>query len=188
MKKTRKIELFITTFHRVIIYFAKRNLIIFLLSFSLVNISRAQQYWQSPGGIREIPIQGLPDIATASYDPQGPVIYYNPLVCQQVGPLATAFFMAHEYGHHFLGHVIQGIINANNPYVQQWLTLNAENAADAYAVEYWVTNGNYAIVQAGAATMWGINNPGDRTHPPSRIRANNIANHFYQLTGSPLNQ
>jgi hypothetical protein len=137
-------------------------------------------------GIREIPIATLPDIAIAAIDQMGAVIYYNPSTCQQAGPLATAFFKAHEYGHHNLGHVIQKMWNANNPYVQAWLTLNAENQADEYAVRYWVNQGNKAVIQAGANYMWALNNAGDQMHAPSQVRATNIANLYYSLTGISL--
>lgn len=69
-------------------------------------------------GIREIPVPTLNDIATASFDQYGPVIYYNPYVVNQVRPLVSAFFEAHEYGHYFLVHVTAKLYNPNNPYVQ----------------------------------------------------------------------
>ena len=144
------------------------------------------QYWTTPSGIREIPVPTLPDIAIASYDQWGPVIYYNPIVVQQVGPLVTAFFHAHEYGHHNLGHIAAKVFNPDNPYLQQWLTLNAENAADAYAVQYHVQFGNKAVLQATYNRFVYFPNPGDLTHPPSVTRALNIANIYFQLTGTTL--
>lgn len=144
------------------------------------------QYWTPQVGIREIAIRNLPDIAIASYDSSGPVIYYNPDVCQQAGLLATAFFQAHEYGHHNLGHVIQHLLNSNNLYLQGWLNRNAENAADEFAVRYWINQGNKEIIQAGANMMFAVNNPGDQTHLPSRIRATQIASLYLQITGTYL--
>ena len=35
---------------------------------------------------------------------QGPVIYYNPKLCKEVGTGVCAFFRAHEYGHIELHH------------------------------------------------------------------------------------
>jgi hypothetical protein len=161
----------------------KLHLIFILLIFPVFCQA---QYWTPPQGIREIPVQNLPDIAIASMDAMGPVIYYNPAVCQQAGPLATAFFRAHEYGHHALGHLVQRLVNANNPYIQSWLNMTSENAADEYAVRYWIAQNNKAIVQAGAQMMFTWNNAGDQTHLPSRVRANNIAALYYQLTGTQL--
>jgi hypothetical protein len=150
------------------------KVILFLVSFS----SNSQI-------IREIPINNLPDIAIASYDNIGPVIYFNPYICQQVGVLTTNFFKAHEYGHHNLGHVYQSLTN-RNPYVQGWLSQNGENQADEYALRYWIGQGNIAVIQAAVNSMWNDNNSGDRTHPPSRVRANNIATLYYQFTGQQL--
>lgn len=159
----------------------------FLLSIIIFFTSICNaQYWTTPKGIREIPVPTLNDIAIASYDQAGPVIYYNPYVVQQVGPLVSAFFQAHEYGHHNLGHVTAKLFNPNNPYVQLWLTLNAENAADAYSVQYHVQLGNKAVLQAAYNRFIYSPNNGDATHPPSVYRAQNIANLYYQLTGYTL--
>ncbi|MCV9930377.1 hypothetical protein OIU83_22145 [Flavobacterium sp. LS1R49] len=136
--------------------------------------------------IREIPSYSLNDIACASFDNYGPVIYFNPTICQQAGELTTLFFKAHEYGHHNLGHVIQKIWNSQNPYVQQWLDITMENEADAYAVRYWVTQNNITIIQAWVNTMWMYNNIGDSTHLPSKVRAENVVQYYYQLTGLRL--
>lgn len=136
--------------------------------------------------IREIPVYTLNDIASASYDNYGPVIYFNPTVCQQVGQLTTLFFKAHEYGHHELGHVVQKLWNANNPYVQQWLSRNMENDADAYAVRYWVGQNNIQVIQGWVNTMWQINNMGDNAHLPSQVRATNVVQYYFQFTGYKL--
>ncbi|WP_340074212.1 hypothetical protein [Leptobacterium sp. I13] len=151
-----------------------------------ISLSSYAQYWTAPSGIREIPVPTLNDIAIASFDGYGPVIYYNPNITNQVGPLVTAFFHAHEYGHHNLGHVTAQIINKNNPYVQIWLNSTAENAADAYAVRYHVQRGNKGVLQATYRRFVNFPNNGDATHPPSTVRANNIANLYYQLTGASL--
>jgi hypothetical protein len=54
--------------------------------------------------VPEIPNPNLPDIARVVPTPAGPVIEYNPIYCQQLGPLVCAFYRAHEYGHVNLGH------------------------------------------------------------------------------------
>lgn len=84
--------------------------------------------------IRELPVRGLPDIAIASYDQFGPVIYYNPDVTQQAGPLLTEFFRAHEYGHHALGHIQREFVEAN-PYNRAWVRQNFEKEADCFAAK-----------------------------------------------------
>ncbi len=56
--------------------------------------------------IREIPVVNLPDIAIASIDQHGPVIYYNPILTEMVGPWVTEFFRTHEIFHHRLGHLM----------------------------------------------------------------------------------
>lgn len=54
--------------------------------------------------IPEIPNPQLNDIAMIQYHPvYGAVIFYNPSICQQIGP-ACGFFRAHEYGHYVHHH------------------------------------------------------------------------------------
>ena len=59
---------------------------------------------ESHGQVPEIPAVQLQDIAMVQAHPQyGAVIYYNPIICQQMG-MACGFFRAHEYGHISLNH------------------------------------------------------------------------------------
>lgn len=153
-------------------------LIIILILFSICQIKGQS--------IREIPSYSLNDIAIASFDNYGPIIYYNPTICQEAGFLATMFFKAHEYGHHNLGHVIQRIWNANNPYVQEWLNLNVENEADRYAVRYWVSQNNVEVIRGWANVMWIYNNMGDKTHLPSRVRVDSVSKYYFELTNMKL--
>lgn len=85
--------------------------------------------------IREIPRTDITDIAIASYDQYGPVIYYNPIICEQAGPLLVAFFKAHEYGHHQLGH-LQRELFESNPYNRVWVRRTYEKEADCWASEH----------------------------------------------------
>ena len=49
--------------------------------------------------VLEIPVDTLRDVALVTYERGRPVIYYNPVLMQRVGPNLADFFMAHEYGH-----------------------------------------------------------------------------------------
>jgi hypothetical protein len=87
---------------------------------------------KSAAAIREIANPNLPDVAIASIDAQGPVIYYNPRITQQAGPYLSEFFRAHEYGHHHLGHLYREQFQAN-PYNRAWVRQSYEKEADCYA-------------------------------------------------------
>lgn len=163
----------------------KHSLFIFLL-LTYTPLVSIGQYWTPPQSIRQIPVPTLNDIALATLDSYGPVIYFNPHITQQVGPLVTAFFEAHEFGHHHLGHVVAGIFNRNNPYIQMWLTLNAENAADEYAVRYHAQKGNKAVLQAVCHFFTNHPNNGDKSHPPSNVRVQNIQRIYSEISGMPL--
>jgi hypothetical protein len=49
--------------------------------------------------VREVATDTLRDVAIVTYERGRPVIYYNPVLMQRVGPNLADFFMAHEYGH-----------------------------------------------------------------------------------------
>ena len=54
--------------------------------------------------VREVPVDTLRDLAVVVYELGRPIIYYNPILMQRVGPQLADFFMAHEYGHVSYGH------------------------------------------------------------------------------------
>ena len=54
--------------------------------------------------VRQVPADTLRDVALVAFELGRPVIYYNQVLLQQVGPELTAFFFAHEYGHVRYGH------------------------------------------------------------------------------------
>lgn len=140
--------------------------------------------------VQEKEVPGLPDIAIATLTPQGkPIVYLNPQRCKEVGTMATLFFKMHEQGHHALGHVMNA--NNKNPYVQLWLNATAETAADIFATNYWIKNNwkditGKEIITEWCGMMWELNLPGDKTHPASRIRVENVVKYFYNLTGDKI--
>ncbi|AVI50912.1 hypothetical protein C5O00_06880 [Pukyongia salina] len=160
-----------------------KKLILLFVLISYFNIHA--QYWTSPDGITEIASTSINDIAIAKFDSKGnPIIIYNPIIANKLGAEVSAFFRAHEYGHHYLGHVLNQ--NHPNPNIRLWLTRNAESEADAYAVRYHISMNNINVLKKTYNTFMNQNHPGDRTHLPSRIRAQNIASLYFNITGNQL--
>ena len=54
--------------------------------------------------VRQIATDTLHDLAVAAFENGRPVIYYNPVLMQRVGPELESYFFAHEYGHIRYGH------------------------------------------------------------------------------------
>jgi hypothetical protein len=54
--------------------------------------------------VRQVPTDTLRDVALAAFEQGRPVIYYNPVLMQRVGPELETYFFAHEYGHIRYGH------------------------------------------------------------------------------------
>jgi hypothetical protein len=54
--------------------------------------------------VRQIATDTLHDLAVAALENGRPVIYYNPVLMQRVGPELETYFFAHEYGHVHYGH------------------------------------------------------------------------------------
>ncbi len=105
-------------------------LTVLLLLFFINSFSE----WHPPQRIREIPVPNLPDIAIASFDALGPVIYYNPYLVRLHGPNFAMFTRAHEYGHHYLQHA-QKRMFVKNPYIIFQYMRSQEIEADLFAVE-----------------------------------------------------
>ena len=125
------------------------------------------------GQIREIPRTDINDIAIASYDQHGPVIYYNPIISDQVGPVLSAFFRAHEYGHHYLGHIRREFFESN-PYNKVWLRRVYEKEADCWASKNSTQQVRITAVQFFAKAH-GNNRP-TWLHPTGYERAKVILN------------
>jgi hypothetical protein len=57
--------------------------------------------------VPEIPDPTLPDIAMVRMMNGQPVIIYNPMICQQIGPFLCGFYRKHEYCHIYLSHPLR---------------------------------------------------------------------------------
>ena len=76
--------------------------------------------------VLEIADPKLGDIALATYIEGEIVIIYNPNYCNMLGPLICNFFLAHEYGHINLGHILTGIYDAQTDFdADCWAAKNA---------------------------------------------------------------
>ena len=54
--------------------------------------------------VRQVASDTIRDVALVTVVQGRPIIYYNPVLLDRVGPELTAFFFAHEYGHIHAGH------------------------------------------------------------------------------------
>ncbi len=137
--------------------------------------------------VPEIPNANLQDIAMVTWHvgplPQvgmpmynGPVIIYDPIVIDQVGPVLTAFFRSREYCHVARNHIQQQFF-LGNPFNKAWISQGLELDADSCATATLLAQGNIASVRA--AFLW-FHGQGPiqhvPSHPPGQARANNIAN------------
>ena len=96
--------------------------------------------------VRTVPHIGLPDIAIASYDIFGPVIYYNPVIVQSVGPDVADFFYVHEQAHHKLPHFLKQQ-RVSNPYAYIALSKNLERKADQFAARVLAQSNPEAVAR-----------------------------------------
>ncbi|RMG60211.1 MAG: hypothetical protein D6722_21215 [Bacteroidetes bacterium] len=123
--------------------------------------------------IREIAMPGLPDVAMATYDQFGPVIYYNPQIMRQVPPALARFFRLHEHGHHALNHIRREYFDAN-PYNRAWVRQQYEKEADCFAARRLTPLERRQVI-AFFVNMQGPNRP-DWYHPTGYERAMVIEN------------
>jgi hypothetical protein len=120
-------------------------------------------------GIAEIPVPTLPDVAIASFAPNGqPVIFYNPTIVQRCHPHYVMFIRAHEYAHHRNGDVKRYMF-ANNPYARIQFAREGEINADRWATEYWMKK-DPDVVAGAIEFMRMTPNMGDLTHLPTVTR------------------
>jgi hypothetical protein len=81
--------------------------------------------------VQQVATDTLRDVAFAVFEHGRPVIYYNPVLMQQVGSDLEAFFFAHEYGHVRFGHT-GAALGAGEADLSA-LRVRQELAADCYA-------------------------------------------------------
>lgn len=146
-----------------------RSMIAFVFSPIFLTNGLAQT-WSLP--VREIPSPTMLDVAMASADSHGFVVYYNPLTVQRVGPLMAAFFMAHEYGHIYLGH-LERMTSVQDPLTRLQMNRRVEIEADEYATRV-LARSNPAAIDSVVHQLMNNPHPGDRTHLPSKARALHI--------------
>jgi hypothetical protein len=97
--------------------------------------------------VREVPVDTLPDVAVADYREEGSVIYYNPTVMRRLGPLLSAFLMAHEYGHIELRHTRANALLAGRTALDSVLQAR-ELAADCVAAGRLGQENRAAVMEA----------------------------------------
>jgi hypothetical protein len=137
--------------------------------FLLTAASVGAQVWDAP--VREVSRADLPDVAVASYDAYGPIIYYNPNVLAKVGPVLSAFFRAHEHAHISQKHIQREMFGAN-PYNRVGLRQSYEKEADCEAARVLARVSPAHVEQSAQffETTLGPNRP-DWLHPTGYERA-----------------
>jgi hypothetical protein len=83
--------------------------------------------------VRQIATDTLHDLAVAAFENGRPVIYYNPVLMQRVGPELETYFFAHEYGHIHYGHTGAALTTSEGDLGA--LRVRQELEADCYAAE-----------------------------------------------------
>lgn len=147
----------------------------FILLLMAISTSAFAQVWSPPANVREIAVNGLPDIAITSMDNLGPIIYYNPTVVANTDPDLVLFFKAHEYGHVYLDHVRLSLF-ISNPYSRAWTSQRFEKEADCYAAEELESVLPQAVNKAHSWFFSQGNFRATPNHPTGFERAANIAN------------
>ncbi|TKJ72403.1 hypothetical protein PspCFBP13508_08725 [Pseudomonas sp. CFBP13508] len=118
--------------------------------------------------------QGFSGLATI-YMGQ-PVIFYDNVWVQRFGGVGSPgfrFIRAHEYAHHFRGHILAQLNSP--PQMLPTLGYQAELDADCAAVRYLRQTGDPAAIQAGYQIYQTIVPPQDMNGRPGSIaRINNM--------------
>ena len=109
--------------------------------------------------VRMIWVPYNPQMASASFDQMGPVIYMGGQL-QQYGPDFTRFVAAHECAHHIRGHLqmyMQGFMG--NPYYNAWMTPRLELDADCTAAQILAARGDYSAIRSAAQIAAAASGP-----------------------------
>ena len=122
--------------------------------------------------VRQIATDTLHDLAVAAFENGRPIIYYNPVLMQRVGPELEAYFFAHEYGHVHYGHTGSALTSTESDLSA--IRVRQELEADCYAART-LADGDPAAV---AAAIRFFNRLGpfrfDAWHPSGAQRAAKI--------------
>ena len=114
------------------------------------------------------PANRIHDVARATRDAFGPVVYYDPNVISSMPRPVALFVFAHECGHHALGQIINYNLGVPPvPFVD-------EQAADCYGINQLVTNSLIGEADIDLIQRSFSRNGGDATHLPGPIRALNL--------------
>jgi hypothetical protein len=81
--------------------------------------------------VRQIATDTLHDLAVAAFENGRPVIYYNPVLMQRVGPELESYFFAHEYGHIRYGHTGSALTSTESD--RSAIRVRQELEADCFA-------------------------------------------------------
>ncbi len=134
---------------------------------SITLLSAAIAYAQT---LRYIPVTNLTDVAVASYDAAGPVVYYNPTIAAQLDPDVFLFFKKHEEAHHALNHLQRSVFDTN-PYNRAWVQQSYEREADCYAAKELASTNPASITETVSFFENIIPGQVDWYHPPGYERA-----------------
>lgn len=130
------------------------------------------------GQVREIllPGSGQGYVGFATVYMGQPVIFYDNVWIQHFGGVGSPgfrFTRAHEYAHHFRGHVLANF--SSPPHALPLLGYQSELDADCTAIRYLKSVGDHAAVQAGYDLYQAIVPPQDMNgRPGSIVRIHNM--------------
>ncbi len=93
--------------------------------------------------VRQIATDTLHDLAVAAFENGRPVIYYNPVLMQRVGPELETYFFAHEYGHIHYGHTGSALTAGEGDLGA--LRVRQELEADCYATRSLADTDHQAV-------------------------------------------
>lgn len=124
--------------------------------------------------LREVATDTLHDVALMRMEGGRPVIYYNPVLLQRLGPDLSRFFMAHERGHVEAGHG-SGSALAGPVFHGTAVRLKQELEADCWATRTLAAAGDRDAIEAATEFFLKIGQRRhDLLHPTGAQRAAKI--------------